>query len=295
MIAHELDLAEEEFELHCLEADVAANRVPEGVRRAMYPHELDSRINFVAIANETTRQGERLARTLVDFRSEFLALLLADISRRSSASEIAASLQRLPLYGISSIPQVPGAVEQAESIVRTAMTDIALTAAASVQHEAALQGVTIPALSALTVFGEQAVQVQAARVVIGPHLELAKAVTDAVARLPQTTQIEEVLAIARRSALELSVKPLENLGRQAAASSIGIGRVDAPTTTDLLPRRFASELLDSNTCTPCERVDGTEYFDELSLRHDYPRGIYVHCEGIWQCRGTPLYVWSREF
>jgi hypothetical protein len=57
---------------------------------------------------------------------------------------------------------------------------------------------------------------------------------------------------------------------------------------------YASELMDSSTCTTCSRVDGTEYPDLDSAMADYPTGGYRGCEGGDQCRGTLVAIHASE-
>jgi hypothetical protein len=57
---------------------------------------------------------------------------------------------------------------------------------------------------------------------------------------------------------------------------------------------YSSELLDSNTCTACSHVDGTEYPDLDSAMADYPTGGYRGCEGGDQCRGTLVAIHASE-
>jgi hypothetical protein len=49
---------------------------------------------------------------------------------------------------------------------------------------------------------------------------------------------------------------------------------------------YASELLDANTCTRCNSIDGEEWSTLASAEESYPIGGYVDCEGGLRCRGT---------
>jgi hypothetical protein len=51
---------------------------------------------------------------------------------------------------------------------------------------------------------------------------------------------------------------------------------------------YSSEILDGNTCTECNAVDGTEYDTMAELREDYPVGGYVGCLAGLRCRGTGI-------
>lgn len=60
----------------------------------------------------------------------------------------------------------------------------------------------------------------------------------------------------------------------------------------------ASEVLDKNTCDPCEAIDGTVfgYSDDpgtlSAAEAAYPLGGYVGCEGQDRCRGTLVADWT---
>jgi hypothetical protein len=54
---------------------------------------------------------------------------------------------------------------------------------------------------------------------------------------------------------------------------------------------YASELLDTNTCTECVAADGTEYPSVEASEADYPIGGNINCEGGLLCRGTVVAVY----
>lgn len=57
---------------------------------------------------------------------------------------------------------------------------------------------------------------------------------------------------------------------------------------------YASELLDSNTCTHCVGIDGTQYDSLATAERDYPTGGFKDCEGRERCRGTLVKVYTSE-
>lgn len=57
---------------------------------------------------------------------------------------------------------------------------------------------------------------------------------------------------------------------------------------------YASELLDSNTCSRCIGVDGRQYDTMESAERDYPTGGFKDCEGRERCRGTLVKVYKNE-
>lgn len=80
----------------------------------------------------------------------------------------------------------------------------------------------------------------------------------------------------------------------AVQQSVNAGRklVYQRDTTD--GTIFASELLDTNTCSPCIHIDGTPYESVEEAEKDYPTGGFKYCEGRERCRGTLVKVYARD-
>lgn len=57
---------------------------------------------------------------------------------------------------------------------------------------------------------------------------------------------------------------------------------------------YASELLDTNTCSACAEIDGTEYADREAATSDYPYGGFKDCLGGDRCRGTIIAVFEEQ-
>lgn len=86
--------------------------------------------------------------------------------------------------------------------------------------------------------------------------------------------------------------------RQSIASGEGSIGNDVPTDNEepqgpKATQVYASELLDSNTCTSCANVDGRNYDTMQAALRDYPEGTYVNCEAGARCRGMLVVVWSE--
>lgn len=54
---------------------------------------------------------------------------------------------------------------------------------------------------------------------------------------------------------------------------------------------YASEILDRNTCTQCNGIDGQEWPTLAEAEGSYPIGGYISCEGGLRCRGTLIAVY----
>jgi len=78
----------------------------------------------------------------------------------------------------------------------------------------------------------------------------------------------------------------QNAGRvavlQAAPESAGTARY------------VASEILDRNTCEPCQHEDGHEFASFAAAAEAYPTGGYKLCAGDLRCRGTVVALWGDE-
>lgn len=63
------------------------------------------------------------------------------------------------------------------------------------------------------------------------------------------------------------------------------------------PMIVGSEILDTNTCSPCIANDGRQYLSVDDALRDYPAGGYTACKGRERCRGTLIarYDTGTEF
>lgn len=292
-VHHELELAELQFNIHCLEADINNGKVPSDAHRGLLPHEIDSKVNFLAISDETNQFGDQVSKSLSTYRDQFLALLTADLLSQGSTQAIFSRLQQIPLVGIAAIPGVVKLLDDSQSAIKSQMLQLFRKSSERIAAEAAAQNVTIVPSETPSVESSIALDVQAKRIAQDPHLDAFAAManaglTESVVQSPQLT-IDTI----KTAGDSLSTKSLVSYSRQAASSSIGLGRTDAIANAPVEPDIFASELLDSHTCDPCQRVDGKQYQSIADLKKDYPFGIYVKCLGLWLCRGTPVYVYRN--
>lgn len=86
--------------------------------------------------------------------------------------------------------------------------------------------------------------------------------------------------------------PLDS-GRQAVHAAANRGRADAAQHSGAT-HAFASEILDENTCGPCQEIDGKDYKTMTEARADYPQsGGYYACDGGARCRGTLIFLYEE--
>jgi hypothetical protein len=77
------------------------------------------------------------------------------------------------------------------------------------------------------------------------------------------------------------------LGREATLEAV-LADLNAPAVY------VATEVLDDNTCGPCEELDGTEFASLDEAEAAYPAGGYLDCEGGMRCRGTFIALFGEE-
>jgi len=72
------------------------------------------------------------------------------------------------------------------------------------------------------------------------------------------------------------------------AGRVAVLRVAPPA------RYVASEILDSNVCSPCRRIDRHEFTSLDDALTAYPSGRYRLCQGQERCRGMIVAVWGSD-
>ena len=180
-------------------------------------------------------------------------------------------------------------------VLRSALADMAETAAAQMAAEAAEQGVTVrpPKLdrSLRNAFGSELIEIAAATAGLLSADTAASAGREALRLLVPVARGSEVAEKVgtfmrglknwfRRDQLGGALHRAQNAGRVATLQA-------APKA-----RYFASEKNDANRCQPCTDIDGTEFEDLDAVRAVYGAGGYQDCEGGIRCRGTVTAVWD---
>ncbi|MDG4535318.1 phage portal protein [Streptomyces sp. AV19] len=193
--------------------------------------------------------------------------------------------------------------EQATAVLRSALGDMATTAAQQMAAEAAAQGVTVtpPTVDE----GLRDAAVPRLRAAFGSELVEIAAATAALLAA-------DAAAAAGREALRLFTPGMS--GRQVADAIVGflrglkgwfrrdqlggalhraqnLGRL---ATLEAAPRAVyeATEVLDANTCGPCADIDGVQFETLAAARAAYGAGPYRQCEGGIRCRGTVVARWD---
>lgn len=185
------------------------------------------------------------------------------------------------------------AMEVAITRVDEALTVAYRESATLVIKEAASQGVRVAAATETAPVTRQSVQTMATNIAdntLGKVLDTARTVYAAPAatiEVPTPAAVETALT-------EISIKGPVDVARQASNAVIGEARMATVENNERKPAwLWSSELLDGNTCSPCSRIDGTEWSTiEEARRHYPPMSGYVDCAGGSRCRGTCVFVWG---
>ena len=181
------------------------------------------------------------------------------------------------------------------TLIAAAMTAAADQAASRMITEAESQGVTI-AWDKVRIDAAKLGKVAQARAALaasylcqqagGKALQVAAGIMDDAAA--NGDQIDAFLQ-------GLSDTPLADQLGAAMTAAQNTGRVavlDAAPDSAGQATYFASEILDRNTCDPCQQIDGEQLGTLEDAEAAYPTGGYIDCEGGMRCRGTVVAVWD---
>ena len=239
--------------------------------------------------------------------AEALAALLQDWEpvAEDQYEELAAQIeQAVDDADPEALASLTAGSDDAATVLRRALGAMATAAAEQMTHEAAAQGVEVaaprvdPGLTdrlprVRAAFGHELVDIAVAVA----HLLAADVATAAgreALRLYSPGAVGATVADAvtgwlrglkgwfRRDQLGGALHRAQNVGRLATLEAAPPGRY------------FATEVLDSNTCPPCDDIDGTEFTTLAEARQVYGTGGYQECEGGIRCRGTVVARWETE-
>lgn len=294
-LALEVETAELAAELASRAEDLAAGLVPPGVTRALFPHELAARTNFAGIATALADTTEQLTGRLEAGRRRLLDLVTQDLAAHP---DVTSAVRRLADLRANGIHQVAGAGDVLDALrteVEDALATHAMTAAERAHAEAVAQGVAVPPPSTVAPEVFDRIDEAARRLTVGPAADLvANLEREAWIRSSTATSAAHLANDLRSTVAGLSAQPLADYAATAAASVDGMARQGEAARIGEPASVYASELLDRNTCDACWSIDGFEFADTADARDAYPGGTYRLCEGGPRCRGTLVFVWSKE-
>lgn len=179
--------------------------------------------------------------------------------------------------------------KNAAELLALHMSDLADTAAGQMADEADAQGVTVKpgkpddgrlgkvaaTIAALAAGGLAASAARKALQLWTPNAT-ADDVTSGVG-----DHLQGLTDASLRDSLGAALSTAQNEGRLATLQG-------APPAQTLA----ASEVLDKNTCDPCQEIDGHEFDNLDEAQAAYANGGYSECEGGLRCRGILVAVWD---
>lgn len=180
--------------------------------------------------------------------------------------------------------------EDAEDTLLTAMEDLAETAAQGMADAAAAQGVE----TAAGVVETAALVALAAPIVVmlGAGLALS-AGQEAIRVATPGRTADDVADLVEQHLLSLTDAQLQQHLGGALTAAQNRGRL---ATLEVAPIAAyeASEVNDSNRCSPCSVEDGTVFDTLADALAVYGNGGYDGCLGRQRCRGTVTAVWDED-
>lgn len=269
-----------------LAMEISRGLLPLGVTRPLWPWEVQSKTDFLAIDTTVRTAQDAAAAQLDEVRDAILAALTVALAGLGNdPALIAAAVQR---FIAAQPPQVRAAITAAQEAIAAILEETYGAGAAELLDSAIAQGVEPPPEDAAKPdppdFHAEAAS--------GPSSVWAAVIGTLVAvggSRPGT--VTDLINAVRGT----SLKPSQQLARQAVNLIYSQGRKagldQAPTPTEV----YASEILDGSTCLPCSHVDGKSYDSLAAAYEDYPNGgQYKDCLGGDRCRGTVVAVFGES-
>lgn len=251
---------------------------PRQLRRNPYDHEVRAAVNF---ANLDSQYASALGLMVMEVRQ----LQQYQIDQLHDAIVDAAG----DLDALSEISTDALHADVIAARLRT-VSDLAVTEAVS---EASRQGVTVPRPDPATLASALLDRAEAVDALLARNLAQT-ASRNAIRLTGGGLSPAEVADMTRSYLRGLTGTYLNDVLGGAVQQAQNAGRKLVFNRDGQEGRVYSSELLDSNTCTACVGIDGTEYVDMETAERDYPTGGYHACEGRERCRGTLVKVYATE-
>lgn len=246
------------------------------LRRAPYAHEVAAAVDYAALDSAHASATELIVMEVAQYRRTQISELHDAIVAAGGDLDVLSEIEAEP---------------RAASVIASRLQMVADLAVGEAVTEAGRQGRSIdsPASDDL----RTSIEARAAvidriltRDVVGAAVRRAVRLTggalDSVGVASQVAdELNGMTWVSARDQLTGAITQAQNLGR-----GLVFRRSDP---TDI----YASELLDSNTCTNCVSKDGTHYQSMDDAEQDYPTGGYKECLGREKCRGLLVAVYSE--
>lgn len=262
-------------------------------RRPLFPWETRARVRFAAMEDRLTSAYAALEGQVEVVRAVVVDVVLSAVEGVRRPDELQRVLFEL---GAQRPGQVTAAVDSAAAASAGVLGGAMLDAGESSVAEAVDQGIAGAVGRRVVDQVETAVREARPRLLtLGEAAparvwqRLISAATDGAGPRPPLS-VDEV----RDLLLPVPMDGPVDLAKQGVHIVAGQGRYEAQTRLPEPAEVYASELLDSNTCSECARLDGKEYPSLAAAYVDYPgAGPMARCRGGDRCRGTVVVVYDE--
>lgn len=251
---------------------------PRPLRRNPYEHEIRAAVDF---ASMDTAYNSALDLAVQEVR----ALQTYQIDELHDAI-VAAAGDLDDLVEIEAEPQHAG-------VIASRLRQVATIAIADAVNEAARQGVEVPRQDVDDIMDALNDRADAVDKLLTANLAQT-ASRHAIRLTGGGLSAAEVADSTRDYLRALSGAYLKDMLGGAIQGAMNAGRKLVFARDEEDGDVYASELLDTNTCSRCTGVDGTQYDSLATAERDYPTGGYKDCEGRERCRGTLVKVYRSE-
>lgn len=256
-------------------APITALELPDrDLKRAPLAFEVTAQVNFAAMELTFTEGRSTLVDAYREAQAQQIAQLVAAVEAADGDAATLASLECDPV-------DVDVLAEPMMSIAEEGV------ASARAEHEAQV-GVNAKSAFRAAEADTDALEKQVRERAAAASLTLAAGLSTSASKKAaavSTLEPEAAAAAVSEHLNSLTDAALDEQLGGATQQSYNSGRrsyfrAAGPKTV------YASELLDANTCTRCNAIDGEEWPTVAAAEESYPIGGYVDCEGGLRCRGT---------
>lgn len=250
---------------------------PGVLRRQPNKLEAAARTDFVAVQNQWQTELDKLVSDWDDVTEQQIAELVEQIEAAVDAGD------QVALSNLS-VDTSDGA-----SILTTAMLGLASAAALDQAREAKDQGVDAdpgePDEARLGATATATAAIAGTSLATSAGRKALQVWTPAATAADVAEQVELHLTSLTGAALR------DNLGG-ALSTAQNEGRLATVKAAPAADRYAASEVLDKNTCEPCQGIDGAEFDTFEEAEAAYANGGYSGCSGGLRCRGILVTLWD---
>lgn len=257
-----------------------ADRLPKDrpVRRMLYEHEIQAATDFGKMDEQWNSALDTLLEDWSGIKEQQIESLLEQIEEADGDYEALAAIHTPSDLGKQNLLEAMNAYADAssnEAIKEAERQGVKLKKPAAKEYNLFFEA----RAAAITSLMNDAISQSAARTAV----RMTSQYTETSVVVDQVRERLEALSDSyARDNLGSALSSAQNEARAAT-----FGNTEEPVFF------YSSELLDSNTCTPCSQIDGKKYGSLEEALQDYPEGGYNECVGGTRCRGMLVAVYEE--